>query len=152
MESHVVKTLSTLLVSLMLNTSAFADQYGGSLKKSPDSKARFRINCFDDGNGAPAEVYLDVQGRTKSAPFVIMAILEKNGVTSSVTDKINGDRKSSPAIIFRKGDGVYDLTISKVTKKPTQPDSKRKGVMVFSGTAHCVSGSGAHTGTDIVRR
>lgn len=150
MKTYSVKILSALGLAFAIN--AHADTYGGSLLKSPTAVARYYVSCFDDGNGVPAEVYLDIQGRTKAATFLTQATLEKDGASQSVIDRNNADKKASPVILFEQGTGTYALTISKVKKKPGQPDGKLKGVMVFSGTAHCLAASGAHTGTDIRRR
>jgi hypothetical protein len=152
MKTYSVKILSALGLAFAMNANTHADTYGGSLLKSPTAVVRYAVSCFDDGNGVPAEVYLDIQGRTKSAAFLTQATLEKDGASQSVIDRTNGDKKASPVIIFNQGAGTYALTISKVKKKPSQPDGKLKGVMVFSGTVHCLAASGAHTGTDIKRR
>ncbi|MGZ8216875.1 hypothetical protein [Methylomagnum sp.] len=152
MKTYSAKIISAMVVALTLNTQAFADTYGGSLLKSAGSVARYDITCFDDGNGVPSEIYLDIQGRTKAATFLTGATIEKDGASKSVVDRINGDKKASPVILFEQGAGTYALTVTKVKKKPSQPDGKLKGVMVFSGTAHCLAASGAHTGTDIQRR
>lgn len=151
MKIHPAKTASVLLLASAMGSDAFAHVYTGRLAAKETSTARYAIACFDDGNGPPESVYFDVKAFTKTATFLVTAQIEKNGVADSVTDKTNGDRKPSPAKVFIQGDGVYNLTLSKVKKKSSQPDKKLKGVMVFNGDVHCYSTTGAHTGTDMTK-
>jgi hypothetical protein len=147
MKAYAARLTSAFLMALTLNSQAFAHQQGGSLLKAPNATARFDVICTDTADS----VYFNVQGNTKSATFLVQATLEKNGVTESLADKVNGDRKPSAAKFLVQGGGTYHLTFSKIKKKPTQKDKKLKGRMAFGSEIHCYT-AGNHTETVIKRR
>lgn len=155
-KSYPGKIALLVLAVFALASKTHADSYSGGLKKAPKATTRIDITCFDDGRGPPASIYFDVQARTRGAAFLVMATITNAGVSESVIDNSNTDKKSSPAKVFTAGiapnRGTYTLTLSKVKKNPKQPDRKLSGAMAFSGTAHCYSTTGDHTGTNIRRR
>ncbi|OQW84040.1 MAG: hypothetical protein BVN30_04310 [Proteobacteria bacterium ST_bin16] len=99
------------------------------------------VTCFDDGNG-PAD-NLTASVKDTSLPhenlLVNLQIIKGNRAIST-TDPVSGDGSFSPEVRVHGGNGVYLLLVNKTSA----------GARSFLVSYHCITESGAHTGTDIV--
>lgn len=139
-EGYAVSNDSSGLVGIQAATNYIptgASKLVGQLGKEPTSTNKYRINCYDDGVGEPKRLRLRIQGMTGSAKFLVNATIERNGVSQSVTDPVNGDHKYSDYIFVSEGPGDYILTVSKVKKTETSPDSSLTGTMTFQTQQEC---------------
>lgn len=119
------------------------------LGTAKDSTKTYTLKCYDNGSGAPTQMRARVQGQTTSAKFLVQLTLEKDGITQTVTDpKLGKGLNFSPYAVVAGGEGTYTMTIRKVKKNASDPDSKLKGGMVFTTRQECNYGptSGAYTG------
>lgn len=148
MNNHSKQLIPIILAAFAVSQTTLAHTAGGKLAASTSSTAWTKITCFDDGNGPTAYLSFNVTSRTRNATFLTTATVEKNGSSISVLDPVNTDKKPSPTKSLTQGDGTYTLTFSKINKKANQPNSRLRGLMVLSSEFHCVSTTGAHTGTD----
>ena len=114
-----------------------------------DAIKTYTLKCYDNGSGAPTQMRARVQGQTTSAKFLVQLTLEKDGITQTVTDlKLGKGLNFSPYAVVAGGEGTYTMTIRKVKKNASDPDSKLKGGMVFTTRQECnySPASGAYTG------
>ena len=99
------------------------------------------VTCFDDGNG-PAD-NLTASVKDTSLPqenlLVNLQIIKGNRAIST-TDPVSGDGSFSPEVRVHGGKGVYLLLVNKTS-------AGARSILV---SYHCITESGAHTGTDIV--
>ncbi len=108
------------------------------LAKRPTATRKYRISCYNDGNGEPVRMRVRVQGATKSAKFLVKATLEKDGVVQEVISLKNGPGVYySTYAVVSQGAGEYTLTISKVRKKATDKDTRLKGTAIFKTRQEC---------------
>jgi hypothetical protein len=120
-----------------------AHEQGGALSAAPSATSHWRINCFDDGNGTPADLLFSVRATSRGRAFGVVATVSKNGSSIPVTDSKSGDAQPSAYGDLAQGAGDYVVEIKK-SKSVT-------GTMIYSLTYHCESNTGAHTGTGIFR-
>ncbi len=113
---------------------------------STESTKQYKVSCYDDGSGAPSRLRLRIQGMTASAKFLVSAKIERNGVAQTVMDPANGDKLYGEYAAVSEGTGEYILTVSKVKKKDSAPDSSLDGPMTFQTMQECNTATGAYTG------
>ena len=118
----------------------------GVLPDAPTSTKRYKISCFDDGSGKPASMRLRVQGMPPSAGSLVSATLERNGESCTIIDTTNGNLVYSDYASLDQGLGEYILTVRKVKKSATAPDSSLKGATPFKTAQECNTANGAYTG------
>lgn len=123
-----------------------ASRLEGVLPDAPTSTKRYKISCFDDGSGKPARMRLRVQGMTPSAGSLVSATLERNGESRTVIDTTNGNLVYSDYADLNQGLGEYILTVRKVKKSATAPESSLKGATPFKTAQECNTANGAYTG------
>ena len=123
-----------------------ASRLEGVLPDAPTSTKRYKISCFDDGSGKPARMRLRVQGMTPSAGSLVSATLERNGESRTVIDTTNGNLVYSDYADLNQGLGEYILTVRKVKKSASAPDSSLKGATPFKTAQECNTANGAYTG------
>ena len=123
-----------------------ASRIATTLGSTPSIKKTYRLTCFDDGSGAPINMRLRVQNRTKASTWRVQAILTKNGETQSIVDSKNGDNVFSNYLTVSQGPGDYILTITKVKAKPKDSSSKLKGAAVVQTMQECDTQTGKYTG------
>lgn len=123
--------------------AVLAHEQGGALAAPTTSKARWRINCLDDGNGIPSDLFFTVRAATRSRTFGITATVSKEGQMIAVTDNKSSDSSPSAPGQLTQGPGDYFVEINK--------SKAIKGTMIYSLTYHCQASNGAHTGTEIFR-
>jgi hypothetical protein len=138
--------LSTMLLIVTL-AGAFqpvlAHEQGGALSAAPSATSRWRINCFDDGNGTPSDLLFSVRAASRGRAFGVTATVSKDGQSRPVTDSKSGDAQPSASGDLAQSAGDYLVEIKK--------SKSVKGTMIYSLTYHCESNTGAHTGTEIFR-
>jgi len=123
-----------------------ASRLEGVLPDAPTSTKRYKISCFDDGSGKPARMRLRVQGMTPSAGSLVSATLERNGESRTVIDTTNGNLVYSDYADLNQGLGEYILTVRKVKKSASAPESSLKGATPFKTAQECNTANGAYTG------
>ena len=123
-----------------------ASRLEGVLPDAPTSTKRYKISCFDDGSGKPASMRLRVQGMPPSAGSLVSATLERNGESRTIIDTTNGNLVYSDYASLDQGLGEYILTVRKVKKSATAPDSSLKGATPFKTAQECNTANGAYTG------
>ena len=123
-----------------------ASRLEGVVPNGASSTKRYKINCFDDGSGKPARLRLRVQGMTPSASSLVSATLERNGESRTVIDTTNGNLVYSDYASLDQGQGEYILTVRKVKKSASAPDSSLNGATPFKTAQECNTANGAYTG------
>lgn len=136
--------VSSLAVQNYVPTGA--SRQSGALATSPESRKRYRIECYDDGSGTPAKVRVRIQAKTRSAKYNVKATLEANGDIVEVVDTSNGNGLYSAYAEVKQGNTAYTLTVSKVKKQPKHKDAKLRGRAIFETRQECDTESGAYTG------
>jgi hypothetical protein len=140
------KVLGVVAASLLLAQSPFASAHTKRAVFDPaGDRAAFtalaRATCFDDGAGAPASLVVRI--RDNSAPveglYLSLQII-KGTQAISTTDTTSGDAAYSDLVAIYGGAGVYTLVLTHT----------RAGTRDFDIEWHCLTASGAHTGTDIM--
>ncbi|MGZ8955932.1 MAG: hypothetical protein ACXW0Q_14790 [Methylovulum sp.] len=118
-----------------------AHDLSGTLGDADLSTDYYAINCFDDGSGAADRLELqviDLAPAPTPNPF-ISAQITKGLVAKNTTDLVDGDTAFSPKRTLIGGAGNYLVTVNKT----------RKGAESYSISYHCMTSSGAHTGTQL---
>lgn len=123
--------------------SVLAHEQGGALIAAPSATSHFRINCFDDGNGTPSDLFFTIRAASLGKRFGVTATVSKDGQSTVVTDMKSGDAQGSASGNVSQGPGDYSVDIKK--------SKSLKGSIIYSLTYHCQASSGAHTGTEIFR-
>ena len=125
-----------------------ASRISGTLAKNADSIKRYRIECYDDGSGKPAQVKLKIRGKTKAAKYNVKATLESmaTGEKQEISDSKNGDVPYSVYAQIKHGEGEFILTVSKTKKKANDTDKKLNGKTVFETRQECDTQTNAYTG------
>jgi hypothetical protein len=123
-----------------------ASRLEGVVPDGVSSSKRYRISCFDDGSGKPARLRLRVQGMDRSAGALVSATLERNGDSRTVIDTTNGNLVYSDYASLDQGQGEYILTVRKVKKSASAPDSTLNGATPFKTAQECNTANGAYTG------
>lgn len=144
--SRFIGTMALALCSL-----AEGHEYVSFIGSSPSAVAVLSTTCFDDGNGPPASLLVNVRGNMKTN-YLITASVQTGSISGTTTDRVSGDRRPSPLIEVKGGASTYTITISKTKKKPRDPLSRLKGKDTFLLTYHCWSTTNQHTGTTEIYR
>ena len=126
-------------------TPTGASRLLGQLGPESASSKQYRVNCYDDGTGEPTRLRLRVQGMTK-ANFLVSATVERNGESKTVIDPTNADSLYGEYAVVTQGAGDYILTVNKVKKKDSAPDSSLTGSMTFQTMQECNTATGAYSG------
>lgn len=101
----------------------------------------FQTTCFDDGNGKPAYLQVQVQSLApvlKPEPLISIQALTSTGKkAASATDLIGGDTGLSKAINVYGGPATYFIMV----------DKAKAGAKNYQFTYHCETAGNVHTGT-----
>ena len=138
--------LSAAILSFGIYSTAHAHSYEGLATidaggNNPSATALALMTCFDDGNGEPAKLF--VQLRDKSAPvdgLLLSVQIYKGNKATSITDPVSGDANYSQAVELNAGPGTYWVMLNKTAAGPRR----------FDLIWHCVTADDIHTGTEIV--
>jgi hypothetical protein len=133
-----------MFAALAVPVSSFAHSTRATIDPAGNS-ATFtglaRVTCFDDGGGPAAQLMARV--RDNSAPVANLLLnlqLLKGTSAISISDTVSGDANYSDFIALSGGNGTYTMMLNKTAA----------GARNFDIEWHCVTGSGQHTGTDII--
>ncbi len=110
---------------------------------NPNDTALAQVTCYDDGDGPPDHLYVQVQDMSPPVPgLLVSAQAFKDSPTPTMgntTDPVSGDANASAAITnVGTGNGLYWLSVSK---------THVAGPRNFTVTYHCQTASDVHTGT-----
>lgn len=144
--SKLLFNTALLLVSAAFSTVSFAHSAGailGADGTNAHATALAAVSCFDDGNGAPAGLFVQVIDLSEPVDGLLVSIqLYKGLKATSTTDPVSGDADFSEGVQLDGGAGVYQLLVNK-----TAAGAKR-----FDVVWHCMTEDHIHTGTDIIVR
>ncbi len=115
-----------------------ADELSGVLGQGSTNVDHYRIECFDNGNGATDHMSMRVRdGRNVSSGSILSVQTVKGRLAYNATDNgPEGDTRYSPTIEIRGGDGVYLVLVNK----------SRGAADDYDLEYHCTGRSGRHTG------
>ena len=119
--------------------SVSAHEQNGALGKAASATDYYQVTCSDDGNGPADRLIVQIKD---VAPAVkpLVSVLIINGLQAqNTTDAVDGDATGSPALNIKGKTTTYYMLVSKTAA----------GVETYSLDYHCLTLSGAHTGTDI---
>ncbi len=132
--------------AILFSTLAHAHTAGATLGAdgtNASATALAAITCFDDGNGEPAGLFIQIKDLSNPVPgLLISAQLYKGSQATNITDTISGDAEFSAGVQLDGGAGVYWLIVNKTNAGPR----------AFEIIWHCMTASHVHTGTDILVR
>lgn len=98
------------------------------------------VSCYDDGDGAPAYLFIQIEDQSAPVPGLLMTMLAAKGNQMvSTSDPVSGDRKASPSVKLVGGEGTYYIAALKTAA----------GARTFTVYYHCMTSKDTHTGTDI---
>lgn len=138
---------SVLLAAGYAGTVAAHNQ-GGSLGSKISATDSYLITCSDDGNGPPARLVVEIRDKLPVKSPLVSVQVQAGSQTKSIFDPKDGDQFYSSGISVDGGAVPYKVTIGKLNK-PGKGDKTRKYPESYDLEFHCMTGSGAHTGTDI---
>ncbi len=147
MKAFKVLTAVTVLFAIGYAGVAAAHEQAGAIGRK-NSRAggidTYNVSCFDDGNGVPDHLYVDVIDTSRPrnpAQIFISAVSPANPATfTGVNPAPNDAGIPSPGMKIVAGVGPYDVSISKSR-------SRKKGVEIYLLNFHCETAAGVHTGT-----
>ena len=101
----------------------------------------YAVTCSNDGNGAPAKLFLQVKDLAPVRAPVIGIQASKGTIASKQgVDIKDGDTVYSTGATLSGGAGVYLLKVNKFA-------STVKGIETYTAQFHCTTAAGVHTGT-----
>jgi len=149
---NIIRTRKTILKTVLLLASStfscavLAHSAGatlGAAGNNPSATALAAISCFDDGNGSPSGLFVQIKDLSDPEPGLLISIQLYKGIKAiSITDKISGDADYSQGVQLDAGPGVYQLILDKTNIGPRR----------FDVIWHCMTADHVHTGTDITVR
>jgi hypothetical protein len=143
-----VRVAASLWLAAGYAGTVSAHNQGGSLGSKADAIDAYLVACSDDGNGPPARLVVEIRDKLPVKPPLVSVQVQAGSDTKSIADPKDGDKRFSPGISVNGGVGPYAVTVGKLNK-PGKGDKTRKHPEIYEFEFHCMSGSGAHTGTDI---
>ncbi|MER0217000.1 MAG: hypothetical protein DU481_12615 [Nitrosomonas sp.] len=140
------KTVTALFCMVVLSHASVSNAHDAGATMDPNGTiATFTgyalVTCFDDGNGTADNLTASVKDTSLPQENLLVNLqIIKGNRAISTTDPVSGDGSFSPEVRVHGGNGVYLLLVNKTSA----------GARSFLVSYHCVTASGAHTGTDIV--
>jgi hypothetical protein len=143
----LIKITATIVLAVMGYVEfAAAHELVGSIGRK-NSKAGGTdiqsVDCFDDGNGVPDHVFVQLSDSKRPrnpARISFQVFLPTTGEVSEVKVLPNDSNTASPGIELAGGVNRYEIHVTKTR-------SRKKGVESYSGSVHCETAGGVHTGT-----
>ncbi|MGH8627639.1 MAG: hypothetical protein ACREYC_21000 [Gammaproteobacteria bacterium] len=125
---------------------------GGSVGKKKSATDVYSVTCSNEEGGDTATFRLAARVRDElpSRKPKVSVTIAKDGTAVRVTDKKDGDRRYSPWAYVDKGNGNYQMTVTKSGRRKS-----RRGPELYSVEFHCQGPSSSgfiHTGSDVVIR
>ncbi len=115
---------------------AFAHTQTGSLGDDAGAADIYQVTCAT-GDTTTGRLEVSIINVTPSSPL-LSVVVERNGLSASVTDTVSGDSNYSDVASVTAGDGPYTVTLTK----------DGAGSLNYSMEFHCKTGAGLHTGDD----
>jgi len=139
---HKLTRLFLATFVCVFSAAVFADEQPGAIGRGSSKVDYYKIECFDDGNGATELLHLAIRDRNGiNANSVFSAMVLKGTLALSTTDNgPDGDARISPVIRTRGGDGLYDVLVSK----------SRAAADDYELEFHCLASNNRHTGTSML--
>ena len=141
-------TILIILLGFCYISVAVAHEAAGTLGRKTKKAGGTDISvvsCYDDGNGAPDHLYMNViDTRQPRNPAIISAqvVVPSTGAASGVViDPVDGDAFPSAGITLAGGIGPYHIHITKTR-------SRKMGIEIYGLNFHCETATGVHTGTE----
>lgn len=135
-----------LLASSTFSAISFGHSAGATLGAdgiSASATALAAVTCFDDGNGQPEGLFVQIKDLSEPVPGLLVNIQLYKGVQAiSITDTVSGDADYSEGVQLNGGPGVYQMIVDKTDVGPRR----------FDVIWHCMTADHTHTGTDIIVR
>ncbi len=127
----------TVIVYSAMGMNAHAHEMAGFLGKSAAAVDLYQVRCFDDGTGATDYLAVEISDQAPIHPSLLSVQVSKGEQVRNVTDLVDGDEAFSRPVKLKGGNGDYLLSVDK-----TGADEE-----VYNLEVHCVTATGAHTGT-----
>jgi len=145
---RAVATLAMRATILTLGTIAgaglaSAHDQSGALGAAASATDYYRISCFDDGQGPPASLALQVRDPAPGDAIKISVQVAIDGGLVNTNDLNDGDALYGPLVTLNGGAAVYQVLV----------DKNAAGAETYQISYHCYTGpngTGLHTGTLIV--
>ncbi|HIG64403.1 MAG TPA: hypothetical protein EYQ43_02300 [Methyloprofundus sp.] len=138
--------LSAAILSIGIYSTAHAHNGSATLNPlggNPSATDLAHITCYDDGNGNPAKLRVQIKDQSEPVDGLLLSVQIYKGLKAiSITDPVSGDADYSQAIELDAGLGVYSVMVDKTAAGPRR----------FNLVWHCLTAENIHTGTDIVVR
>lgn len=138
----------SLLIASILAAAGYADfasahTAGGVIDAAGNNASATdfaSVSCFDDGSGAPAYLFIQIQDQSAPVQGLLMTMLAAKGNQMvSTSDPVSGDPNPGPGVKLRGGEGTYYIAALKTAA----------GARTFTVSYHCMTSNDNHTGTDI---
>lgn len=141
-----LRATSLLILAMIFNFSVQAHTAGATLGAdgtSASATGLAAITCFDDGNGQPEGLFVQIKDLSPPVPGLLISVqLYKGTQAINITDTISGDANHSEGVQLDGGSGVYWMMVNKTDV----------GLRTFEIIWHCMTSDHTHTGTDILVR
>ena len=142
----ILLNTALLIASSAFSTISFAHSAGATLGAdgtNASATALAAITCFDDGNGEPEGLFVQIKDLSAPVPNLLISLqLYKGSQATNTTDLVSGDADYSAGVQLNGGSGVYWLMLDKTGAGPRR----------FDVIWHCRTEDLIHTGTDITVR
>jgi hypothetical protein len=137
-------TASSLAAALLLVSGAVASAHtqSGALGAAASATDYYQVTCTDDGSGTPASLVVQLEDAAPAAAPKLSVQVQKGSKVANATDAADADGAASPSVAVDGGPGVYEVLV----------DKSGAGSESYVLTFHCLTGTGAHAGTDILTR
>lgn len=125
------------IVYSVMGMSANAHEQEGFLGKSALAVDLYQVRCFDDGTGATDYLAVEISDQAPVKPSLLSVQVSKDDQVRNITDLVDGDEAFSRPVKLKGGNGDYVLSVDKTGAYEE----------VYNLEVHCVTATGAHTGT-----
>ncbi len=133
----VLFSLSVMAAAIAPNLANAHDSGARALGNGAGATDVYPISCFDDGSGDTSYLSVAVQDLAPVATPTVSIQIFRDGFANSASDLVDGDAGTSISIKLKRGNGTYYVMVNK----------SRAGAENYQFTYHCVTATGAHTGT-----
>ncbi|WP_052700477.1 hypothetical protein [Methylocucumis oryzae] len=120
-----------------MSIEADAHEVAGFIGKSALAVDLYQVRCFDDGTGATDYLAVEISDQAPVKPSLLSVQVSKDDQVRNITDLVDGDEAFSRPVKLKGGNGDYVLSVDKTGAYEE----------VYNLEVHCVTATGAHTGT-----
>ncbi len=134
---YVLFSTFVVVISVESQTVQAHDQIGILAGvNGPGATDLYEVGCFNDGNGVPARLELNIRGIGGfNAPLSVQAF--RGGAAANTTDTTIGDANFSPIVGVEGGNGSYFMLVNHTGA----------GNVSYIIQYHCLTANQGHTGT-----